>query len=395
MLEIIDEPRSVIERDDAAPAPRRLPVVSWIVLKVAQRCNLNCTYCYVYNRGDDTWRSRPKLLSPAVAAQLAVRIKAHAEAYGLEEFMVELHGGEALLLGKRRMREMLDILKAGCEGVNLRFIMQTNGLLLDVAWLELLDEYGVKFGISFDGPPEIADRQRVYLNGRGSTRDLLDKVAALRAATPLFDKLFSGGLCVINAETSGEEMVRWMMAQGLKSFDFLLPDASYDNLPDDWPGVGVYRRFLIEAFDYWLSLGENAPQIRLFELMMMGLMGRKPALDALGGELRAICVVETNGAIGVLDTLRICGDLYASDQLNVFDHGLDVHAAHYGIDQIQEPCDQCKACPYFQACGGGYLPHRYDGESFANPSLYCEALAGLSERMVELLRRELPESMWR
>ncbi len=25
--------------------------LDWVILKIAQRCNLDCTYCYVYNRG--------------------------------------------------------------------------------------------------------------------------------------------------------------------------------------------------------------------------------------------------------------------------------------------------------------------------------------------------------
>src|SRR5262249_15732247 len=190
----------------------------------------------------------------------------------------------------------------------------------------------------------------------------------------LFEKQFLGALCVIDPQTNGGSMVRWMMAQGFMAFDFLLPDATYVNLPDRWPGAAEFGRFLAEALDYWASLGRNAPEIRLFEFMMMGLMGVPPPLDALGGELRSICVIETNGAIGVLDTLRIWGDFYATDQLNVSDDPLDVHAIHYQLDKIQKACSQCTNCPYFAACGGGYLPHRYDGNSFDNPSLYCEAL---------------------
>ena len=77
--------------------------LSWVVLKVAQRCNLNCTYCYVYNRGDESWRSRPTFISTDVAVALAGRINEQCEKFALESFTVELHGGEPLLLGKERM----------------------------------------------------------------------------------------------------------------------------------------------------------------------------------------------------------------------------------------------------------------------------------------------------
>src|SRR3954447_1105962 len=74
--------------------------LAWVVLKVAQRCNLNCTYCYVYNRGDDSWRARPKFISEDIIRQLATRIRQHCARYSCSLFTVELHGGEPLLLGK-------------------------------------------------------------------------------------------------------------------------------------------------------------------------------------------------------------------------------------------------------------------------------------------------------
>ena len=32
------------------------------VVKVASRCNLDCTYCYEYNLGDDTWKHQPRFM---------------------------------------------------------------------------------------------------------------------------------------------------------------------------------------------------------------------------------------------------------------------------------------------------------------------------------------------
>ena len=48
--------------------------LDWIVLKIAQRCNLNCTYCYVYNRGDDSWRGRPPIISVDVIEAVGRRV---------------------------------------------------------------------------------------------------------------------------------------------------------------------------------------------------------------------------------------------------------------------------------------------------------------------------------
>jgi uncharacterized protein len=369
-------------------------VVNQVILKVVQTCNLNCTYCYVFNRGDESWKTRLPVISQPVTEKLADRINEHSRRHKLNSFTVEIHGGEPLLLGKRRMRSLIDTLRSKVDSANLHFTMQTNGLLLDNEWLELFANNKVSFGISLDGPPEYADKYRVMRHdGSGSTQRLLDNVLELRRQGSTFDELFGGFLCVVNPEIDGADLVDWFVENGFNSFDFLLPDGNRQNPPQGWTGVVPYRQFLLSAFDRWYSLGSKAPRIRKFELMMAGLIGGQVFLDALGGDLRLLCVVESDGSIGVSDVTRICGGEYSNDVLNIFDHALDEHVTRYRIDEVQQVCSQCRECPYLASCGGGYLPHRFDGLTFANPSLYCEALYALSERMTQVLHADLPSSL--
>ena len=210
----------------------------------------------------------------------------------------------------------------------------------------------------------------------------------------LFDALFGGCLCVVDPNADGAALVRWFADQGIGAVDFLLPDGNRVNPPQGWRGVGSTRRFLLEAFEQWYGMGTRAPRIRKFEVMLSGLMGSKGRLDSLGGDLRLACVVESDGSIGVNDVARICGGEYSQDTLNIFDHPLELHASRYRIAEVQTLCTQCAQCPYLAACGGGYLPHRFDGIGFDNPSLYCGALYGLSERMMQALREDLPAAAW-
>ena len=41
-----------------------------VILKVAAPCNLNCSYCYEYNRGDESWRLKPKQILAKTAEQV-------------------------------------------------------------------------------------------------------------------------------------------------------------------------------------------------------------------------------------------------------------------------------------------------------------------------------------
>jgi uncharacterized protein len=363
--------------------------LDWIILKIAQRCNLNCTYCYVFNRGDVSWKSRPPTISNEVLDKLSLRIATHCDQYGIGKFVVELHGGEPLLVGKSRMQEILDRLRA--RNSNLTFIMQTNGLLLDEEWLRLFDANGIRFGLSLDGPAAIADTQRIRHDGSGSTVELLEIINRLRSSGDMFDRLNSGILCVINPQINGGELVRWYCENGFKGFDFLLPDGNYVNLPFGWSGPGPYLRFLLEAFDQWYGMGDAAPQIRMFEVMVLGLFGVRPTLDSFGGDLKRLCVVESDGAIGVIDTIRLCGGRFANDSLNIFTSPLDAHVRHFDLDALQEPCRKCQECAYFGACGGGYLPHRFDGLGFSNPSFYCGALYDLADHIRQRMSDDLPE----
>ena len=371
-------------------------VVNQVILKVVQRCNLDCTYCYVYNRGDDSWKSRAPVISERVLLQLATRINEHCRRHSLASFTSELHGGEPLLLGKKRMQALVDTLRGKVDATHLRFTMQTNGLLLDPEWVALLARNEISFGISLDGPPEFADTRRIMRKGRGgSTQALLDNIRRLRADSPMFERYFGGCLCVVNPDIDGGALVDWFVDNGFDSFDLLLPDGNRLNPPQGWTGPGPYRRVLLSAFERWYAMGARAPHIRKFELMMGGLMGGKVFLDALGGDLRLLCVLESDGTIGVSDVTRICGGDYAHDVLNIFDHALDEHVHRYRIDEVQKVCATCRACPHLASCGGGYLPHRFNGIHFDNTSIYCEALYALSERMVAALRADLPAQLVR
>jgi len=51
---------------------------------------------------------------------------------------------------------------------------------------------------------------------------------------------------------------------------------------------------------------------------------------------------------------------------------------------------KCRACKFMNACGGGYLPHRFSKQNrYDNPSVYCGDLYAMFENMQSELERHL------
>jgi uncharacterized protein len=76
--------------------------ISQFILKVASRCNLNCPYCYVYNKADATWKQRPPLMSDEIFGAALSRIRSHCLFTGQTYANIVFHGGEPCLIGVDR-----------------------------------------------------------------------------------------------------------------------------------------------------------------------------------------------------------------------------------------------------------------------------------------------------
>lgn len=361
-------------------------VVRQMILKVAQHCNFNCAYCYVYNMGDVSWQRRPKLITTDIVLAVARRIVEHLEQFDLPTFHVEIHGGEPLLLGLSRMRELLQILISHVGRPRLHFSLQTNGLLLSDAWVDLFSEYGVRVGVSLDGPPS---KRSLRLDHRGhdTTSAVLERLKSLRINRPAFSP---GVLAVLSDHSDVEGLITWFPENGFHSFDLLLPLGNYVVPPIGLTDQAALAKKLCRGFDVWYAMGKEAPEVRFFELILSGLMGYEVTLDAFGGDLRHLCVVESDGSLGANDVIRYCGGEHSLDTLNILTSPLSVHAEAFQLERLQSLCAKCRNCEMVNGCGGGYLPDRFDGHSFDNPSAYCDLLWKVCNYVYNRVARDFP-----
>ncbi|WP_326696747.1 radical SAM/SPASM protein FxsB, inactivated metallohydrolase extension form [Streptomyces sp. NBC_01754] len=354
-----------------------------IVLKVHSRCDLACDHCYVYEHADQSWRTRPKAVSDHVISRTAQRLAEHAKTHALPSVSVILHGGEPLLAGPSRLRRVCEEFGSALAGVaELDLRIHTNGLQLSPRYLDLFDEFGVRVGISLDGDRAANDRHRRFADGRSSHPLVLRAVELLRQER--YRHLNLGLLCTIDIENDPHAVLDALVALEPPLIDFLLPHATWEDPPPRPSGKPTaYADWLLAVFDRWQEQGRPVP-VRIFSSVLSTLSGGPSLTESLGLAPTDLVVVETDGQLEQVDSLKSAYEGAAATGFDVFSHSFDEVAAHPGVRARQlglaGVSETCRRCPVVRSCGGGLYTHRYSSAGgFDNPSVYCadlEALVG-------------------
>src|ERR687888_18076 len=319
---------------DLSALSREVPVFTFLLVKLASRCNIKCTYCYWF-RDADVYK-KPAVLTIEAEEAFGKRLEEHINEFGLQRFMVVFHGGEPLLFPKHRFvalqEKLLDIeARTGCE---IERGVCTNAMLIDEEWAEIFNQFGVDVSVSLDGPPDIHDKYRLDFKGEGT-----------------------------HAET----------VRGIKQFDVLPPDANHNDNP---PPISDY---FIKLFDVWYDkYAAQGVRISTLDAMIQGLLGDLSVSDTIGlGPIDTVTLM-TDGSLEPLDVLRIAGDGSTKTDASVHKNSLqDVQNDPIWREAFEASthlCDVCRKCEYLDACGGGHLAQRWSpARKYDNPSVYCES----------------------
>ena len=218
-----------------------------ITLHPTQFCNLDCVYCWAPERTNTAKMSLETL--ETVLRQVAVR-----DAFPVEVLWLT---GEPLVLGLDYFKQAIALCNELLSGAGARrFVIQTNGTLIDEAFASFFAEAGVTVGVSIDGPAVVHDRQRRDRRGEPTHS------RALAGIELLAEKGVRGGaLCVLTRNTL---------------------DLSPDELFNFFHDRGIAWSYLIEA-----KIGENSgssdalaltdiPRLRTFLGRLIDLWGTHP-----------------------------------------------------------------------------------------------------------------------
>ena len=367
--------------------------IDTILVKVASRCNIDCTYCYIFNMSDAGWRAMPNLMSEDTIKDLARSLSQLLKDQDVP-FATVLHGGEPLMLGARRLQYLLKELR---EVLPLAYpiSLQTNGVLITEEILDLCSHYRVAISISIDGPKETNDKFRVDKQGRGTYQEVVNGITLLKNHSDS-EFLYAGLLSVIDPDSDPEEVYKCLKGLGTKSIDFLYRDGNHTSLPYGKSSLDSteYGEWLVKLLDMYIA-DKTPVRIRFLDDILRIALGGIGVKEGLGDNFYGIAIIETDGSLAKNDTLKSNFDgadkfdekwIIQTDRLSEA-FNTSSFAEYY---KLQNPTSsKCNSCEYLAICGGGMPLHRWSKDNaYDNPSVYCSDQKLLISRAISILKKE-------
>ncbi|MEK6334274.1 MAG: cyclophane-forming radical SAM/SPASM peptide maturase YhhB [Acidobacteriota bacterium] len=350
--------------------------IDTVLVKVASRCNINCTYCYVYNMGDSGWAEMPNHISQETTFAVAKALKELTQIQ-TRPFAVVLHGGEPLLLGPGKLDRVLTELRSVVPS-ECSFGLQTNGILISEEILDVCFRHKTTVSVSIDGPKHVHDRGRIGHDKLGTYDKVLLGINKLRRH-PNSAFLFSGLLAVIDPTSEPQEVYEFFKTLSPPGVDFLYRDGNHTRLPEGKESLRSteYGQWLTRLVDIYLFDQDPLP-IRFIDDLIKLTLGGKGTKDGAGLTDFGILVIDTDGSITKNDTLK--SSFHGADR---FARGWSVHgnslkdilsSVEFAESHaLQRPTSKiCLSCPELQVCGGGMTLHRWrNTNEYDNTSVYC------------------------
>lgn len=352
------------------------------IFKVQSRCNLNCDYCYVYNLGDDSWKTAPPNMADEVVSAAAKRIRRHAQAHGLIGVGVSIHGGEPLLRGVAAIERFVELVRSGLAPLHVEVSMQTNATLVTEDIARRLHELDIHVGVSLDGDFQ-ANFHRLDRRGRSSYHRVIAGIEKLSHCPGLVQ----GALAVIDLRNDPVAVYETIRELGFTSLDTLLPHATWDALPPGKSGdrspsaPSPYGDWLQTLYIHW-SAQHDRIRMRMFDDILHLLLGGTNSFESLGLGPAQLVTIEANGDIELVDSIGFTYQGAAETGANVLTDDIDTVLRHPGVVCRQIGIDAlpavCQSCDVVDVCGGGLISHRFDSVAgFKNQTVYCSDMLSL------------------
>lgn len=143
-------------------------------LEIINKCNLNCTYCYLGEK-KNTYMS-------VESAKKAVDIAVHEAQKQYDKTLIVYFIGGEPLMAFETMKSIVDYANGIGEknGLKVKFSTTINGTLITRENVELFIKNDFEIKVSIDGPQFVHDLNRHDYVGNGSYNRIMERLPYLR-----------------------------------------------------------------------------------------------------------------------------------------------------------------------------------------------------------------------
>lgn len=367
-----------------------------LVIQPTPFCNLDCSYCYLPDRGnkrrigDETLE---RIFQRVAESDLVTR-----------PFTVVWHAGEPLVLPPTFYERAFTLAaRFSRPGLEVTHSFQTNGTLVNPAFCDLIRRHDVRIGVSVDGPAFLNDARRKTRAGKGTLSRVLSGIEMLRQYEIPFHVI-----TVLTQEALDypDELYAFYLEHGVKQVGFNIEEIEGPNEHSSLSTQDAtfrYRAFMSRFFD--LTMGSQPElKVREFESMIAAVLysGPERGLPSQEAAPFAIISVDCDGNFSTFspELLGLESATYAGFAIgNVMQHSFAeaVKSPRYRsmAADVAAGVARCReSCSYFGLCGGGAPSNKYfeNGSFDSTETLFCRLhRQALAEVVLSKMQR--PEAM--
>ncbi len=297
------------------------------------------------------------------------------------------HGGEPLLAGFDFYSEAVRLQKESSNGIKYNNAFQTNGTLINDAWINFIKDNKFQVSISLDGPKIINDKTRLNNKGKSTFENVMQKINLLRK------KNISFGICAVlhqGAEGKGKELYDFFAKERLPFK--IIPLNCSGGAKSHYDNIGLtpkqYADIWISLFDLWLVASDkNYINCQNFSHEMAAVISGVP-VDCAGKPSCSKFTIATAPDGNVYPCATFSSDskwCYGNINENSLDKLMSIDAANKLLSRKLDT--SCQSCKWGHICHGG-CPSRALSyfETIHKKDYFCSAMQKIYSHIEECLQ---------
>jgi len=333
-------------------------------------CNSECRYCYKKSCNDFGNNLEKKWKFEIVPEKIAYSIDELKDFLNRNsseaKHVLTFYGGEPLL--------EIDKIKEIMDSINSRYMMQTNGKLLDKLESVYLDRFDMIL-VSIDGNQQLTDANR----GKGTYDKILSNISFIRkngfkgelAARMVIDEYSSLMNSVKHLFDVGFDSVHWQIDAGFYANDF-----AKRNFADF---IEKYNHEVSELADFWLEKMKTGKVLKIYPFLgIFDTLYRGKKTKLMCGSGYANYTIATNGKISVCPIMHDIKDYYVGDIWKSLPEKLP---------EVRVK-GRCTGCEILELCGGRCL---YANEAELWPKEGQKLICNSVKHLISEIERRLPD----